>query len=132
MGRGGNRGPHGMAEFTVSLRSFPGFLRHALMTLLIACLAFPAVAMPVAPAHAGRADAAVRSCHDAPAPSQTGPDQGATIPAAMHGCIGCIAPVFRLAELSPPALAGTGERPVVPSQALAGRHLDPDPPPPRF
>jgi hypothetical protein len=103
-------------------------IRRVLLMLLLAWLAVPATAMPVlheAPAAQG---ASAHGCHDAPAPNHEGkPTQ------AMHGCIGCIAPLHGLERA---ASRGEPLRPLLRIPALAyfpaGAHTVPDPPPPRL
>ena len=104
--------------------------RRLLMTLLIACLALPAAAMPLihglAPAPQHHATMMAGHEHHAPARQNEPQHQ-----AAQHDCIGCIAPLagpaapaallLAPAELPRPALA----------DRLGATRAGPETPPPR-
>lgn len=108
-------------------------LRRFLMAVLIACLAIPAAAMPLAhPAAAAEhtpAAAAAMDCHGKSAPAPADHQQS---PAPMkHDCIGCIAPIgFAPAANAPLALPGQPPLPVLVSAAALAR-AGPDTPPPK-
>ena len=104
--------------------------RRLLMTLLIACLALPAAAMPLVhgQAPAPQHHAMMMAGHEHHAPNhQTQPQHQA----AQHDCIGCIAPLGGLAApaaqlLSPAALP----RPAL-ADRLGAMRAGPETPPPR-
>lgn len=105
-------------------------LRRFLMAVLIACLAIPAAAMPLAhPAAQGQPAAAAMDCHGKAAPA---PDHHRQSPAPMkHDCIGCIAPIgFTPAAPAPLALPGQPPVPALVSAAALARS-GPDTPPPK-
>ncbi|PZU61196.1 MAG: hypothetical protein DI547_01905 [Sphingobium sp.] len=105
-----------------------------LLALLLACIAFPAMAVggiaphcaPAAPpamsgtqAHHGHHDAG----HDMPAPASS---------ARTHECIGCIPPGHGLARVADPQrFRLPAQRPLRAAAALAGAIRSPETPPPR-
>jgi hypothetical protein len=104
--------------------------RRLLMTLLIACLALPAMAAPlchqpapVAAAHEGHA-----THHENGDQENTDTDQLPSL--ALHGCIGCAVPhsarLIAVAPVSPDAM-----RVATRHHLPVGDHTVPDPPPPR-
>jgi len=108
--------------------------RRLLMTLLIACLALPAAAMPLvhgpapAPQLQPQHHATMMAGHEHHAPARHSEPQHQ---AAQHDCIGCIAP---LAGLAAPALQHL-QPAELPRPALADRlgatRTGPETPPPR-
>lgn len=107
-------------------------LRRFLMAVLIACLAIPAAAMPLAHPAAVVEDApaaAAMDCHGKSAPA---PAHHQQTPAPMkHDCIGCIAPLgFAPAASAPLALSGQPPVSVLVSAAALARS-GPDTPPPK-
>lgn len=105
-------------------------LRRFLMAVLIACLAIPAAAMPLAhPAEEAATTVAAMDCHGKSAPAPAHHQQS---PAPMkHDCIGCIAPIgFAPAASAPLALPGQPPLPVLVSAAALAR-AGPDTPPPK-
>ncbi|MDP3905943.1 hypothetical protein [Novosphingobium sp.] len=103
-------------------------LSRFLMAVLIACLALPAAAMPLAHPAAPAAEA-VMDCHGKSAPAPAHHPQS---PAPMkHDCIGCIAPLgFVPAASEPLALPGQPPVPALTSAAALARS-GPDTPPPK-
>ena len=112
-------------------------MHRLLLTLLIVCLAIPAVAVeacapPVRPAADAAMDPAMAMHeHHAPAaPAAPGDDDKAPNPGMQHGCIGCVPP------LAVPAMAAAAPFRAGPF-ASEPRPLDlipllgPTPPPPR-
>lgn len=110
-------------------------LRRFLLAVLIACLAVPAAAMPLAhpvmgaPAAAAMASSAAPAemdCHGKPAPHH----QQTPAP-AKHDCIGCIAPLgFVPAATAPLMLAGQPPIPALVTNAALAR-AGPETPPPK-
>ncbi len=103
-------------------------LRRLLMTLLIACLALPAAAMPPASAHGGAAAAIGHDSRHGDDAGQRG-DPGA--PAAHHDCIGCLTP-----QVGTPGIAGRDWLAAMIARPAAAYRLDdagsdPEIPPPR-
>jgi hypothetical protein len=100
-------------------------LRRLVLFLLIACLALPATAAPMAGAPQG-ARMAATPCHgDAPLPDQ------APQPMAKHQCIGCVPPVTQSTDFAAPTEL-RGIIGIVPlRQRLKGLTDHPATPPPR-
>lgn len=110
-------------------------LRRFLLAVLIACLAVPAAAMPLAhpvmeapaaTAEMSHAATAAVDCHGKPAPHH----QQTPAP-AKHDCIGCIAPLgFLPAATAPLMLAGQPPIPALVTNAALAR-AGPETPPPK-
>ena len=103
-------------------------LKRLLLTLLIACLAFPAAAAPLGLALSEAHHVAAASpCHGSPA----GQEQAPSATPAKHQCIGCVTPVADVAPVGPAeplvGLAAVGTEP----KDLNGTSVPPVTPPPR-
>jgi hypothetical protein len=99
-------------------------LRRVFMAILIACLAVPAVAMPIAQ----EADTTMAKGHCDDPERAPADDGNATAP---HGCIGCLAPFSaRLVPVAPVSVRGPVRHPVLVTQHPHSSGA-PEPPPPR-
>ena len=112
-------------------------LHRIALTLFLACLALPAMAMPLChPApqqHAAMAGMAMTGMdHAAPAHGDGDPhrDQGGDAGSAMHNCIGCIARPAPMAIVPPPLPPEAAAVPR-PAARMDGATAPPSTPPPR-
>ncbi len=106
-------------------------LARLLLSLLLACLAFPAMAAPhcdpapaMTRAHAAQGHEAMHH-RQAPAPADS--------PSLHHDCIGCIAPIARAAYRpeQEPLYAALPVRPLTDTDGFARSSGAPETPPPR-
>lgn len=105
-------------------------VKRLLLAFLTLCLAFPAIALPIAGECHGMpaGQAAEAAAHHEHGTAPTGQDQGST---GQHDCIGCIAPVMPITYVP----AGRPDhadriRPGI-AQALPEARAGPDTPPPK-
>ena len=103
-------------------------LRNLFLAIFLFALALPALAVPIAPVAA--ADTAATDCHGMPVEKQDDDAGEHGQIARLHGCIGCIAPVSPVFEVTPSAAL-----PFITQRALhrelSGTAGEPNIPPPR-
>lgn len=105
-------------------------MRRLLLTLLIICLALPAVAVEACAPPVQPATDAAMAMHEHHAPPAPAEDERGPNASPQHGCIGCVPPLTAPAmPATAPLLAGpfAGEPPALDLVIPAG----PTPPPPR-
>lgn len=105
-------------------------VRRILMSLLILCLAAPALALPVA----GHVQTSVVTAHHGEKhnamPGDSMPDHGTS--QAKHECIGCIAPVAAIAAPGRPFVFVEPRRRPVSDYRTPDATDGPETPPPQF
>jgi hypothetical protein len=103
----------------------------AFLTVLFACLALSAMAMPIAhAAPSGDCTMAMDHGDHHPAPAQ--PDKGTPDTAMQHGCLGCIPPTYGMARATSPNRYALALRHAPPAAAAPPASASaPETPPPK-